>query len=206
MRGKTPLLLRSAIAMIGLAAAALATQEKNAVVDSVMAAAVTNGFSGLAVFIRDGRMAFVQGYGLANRAGQTPYDASTAFPIASITKQFTRAAILKLEQDGRLRLSDSIGTFLPDLPADKRVITVGQLVDMRSGLAEYHERDERSGSVPADQQRMSYPEAMQRISAQPLRFAPGSAVQYSEHQVTAIRRPGWIDVQERPGLGLSDKR
>ncbi len=172
--------------MMGLATPALGAQGRSAAVDSVMAAAVANGFSGLAVFIRDGRMAFAQGYGLANRAGQTAYDSSTAFPIESITKQFTRAAILKLEQDGRLRLSDSISKFLGGLPADKRVITVGQLFDMRSGLGEYHERHGGGDTVPADHQRMSYAEAMDRIGAQPLRFAPGSTVQYSNSGYTLL--------------------
>jgi len=59
---------------------------------------------------------------------------NTSFWIASMTKGFTAAAVLRLQKEGRLKVSDSISRFLPDVPPDKRNITIHQLLTHTSGL------------------------------------------------------------------------
>src|SRR4051812_38699296 len=61
-----------------------------------------------------------------------PNDTTTLFYVASIAKQFVAAAVLALEDAHRLRTSDSLGRYLPHIPADKRRITLDQLLSHTS--------------------------------------------------------------------------
>lgn len=65
---------------------------------------------------------------------QTPVRIDTIFDIGSITKQFTAAAILKLESDGTLRVTDPIAKYLKTVPGDKAGITIHRLLTHTSGL------------------------------------------------------------------------
>ena len=73
------------------------------------------GFS-IAV-VRDGQLVLAKGYGYADLAERVPASADTIYRLASITKQFTAAAILHLVEEGKLSLEDPISDYLPDYPA-----------------------------------------------------------------------------------------
>jgi CubicO group peptidase (beta-lactamase class C family) len=75
--------------------------------------------------------------GWRDPSSRVPNDTSTLFYIASIAKQFVAAGILKLEDEGRLRTTDSLGKFFPEAPSDKRSITLDQLLSHTSGLGRY---------------------------------------------------------------------
>lgn len=92
------------------------------------------GFSGGALVARGDEILFRGAVGMADREKGTPNTAETVFNTASLTKQFTGAAILKLEMQGKLRTTDSIVRFLPGVPADKRGITLHHLLTHSSGL------------------------------------------------------------------------
>jgi CubicO group peptidase (beta-lactamase class C family) len=98
-------------------------------------AAVEEGFSGAYLVARGGEIELLHGYGMADRENGLRYTAGTVFDIGSITKQFTAAAILKLEEAGRLRTSDPISSFFGPVPADKEAVTVHHLLTHGSGLA-----------------------------------------------------------------------
>jgi CubicO group peptidase (beta-lactamase class C family) len=190
MRGKSGRMRACALALSLLAATAggLRAQEisdearraLNAALDS----AAREGFVGHALVARGGRVVFEASRGMADAASRTPVDSVTVFSIGSVTKQFTRAAILKLEEEGKLSLSDPVSRFVPGLPEDKRAITLGQLLDMRAGLGEYH--DNPSDSTHGDHQRMTKEDALARIGAQRLRFAPGTGREYSNSGYTLL--------------------
>ena len=173
-----------------LAAAPLAAQPASLpdsarrALDAALDSATRDGFAGHVLVARGGATLYEGSRGATDGSGGTSVDSTTIFSIGSVTKQFTRAAILKLEEEGKLSLADSIVRFLPDLPADKRPITVGQLLDMRAGLHEYH--DTPGDTVAGDHQRVSKEEALRRIGAQPLRFAPGTAREYSNSGYTLL--------------------
>ncbi len=91
------------------------------------------------------------------------------FWIASIAKQFTSAAVLRCQEQGRLRADDPIGRFFPQAPGDKASITLRQLLTHASGLPQDYAADgiaERSVAV-------------HRILAQGLAHAPGTRFAYS---------------------------
>ena len=148
-------------------------------VDSLVRVAVDAGFSGQVLVADDGDIVLHRGYGPANPETGTVVDTSTVFAIGSVTKRFTRVAVLKLEEEGRLSTSDPVSLWLDGLPEDKRRITVGQLLDMESGLGEYHDDT-------GDHQAMSRDEALRRIRAQDLRFEPGSDRAYSNSGYTLL--------------------
>ena len=95
---------------------------------------VTPGLS-LSV-MKGGVMLYSAGFGNARLLPKRPVDAHTGFRIASISKQFTAAAILLLAEEGKLSLGDPLARFLPDFPrAD--VMTLRELLSHTSGLDDY---------------------------------------------------------------------
>jgi D-alanyl-D-alanine carboxypeptidase len=88
--------------------------------------------------IRGGRDTLVyRGYGLANVENDVPATPRTVYPIGSITKQFTAAAVLQLADRGRLSLDDSIGRHLPGVPDAWRGIRIHQLLNHTAGVPDY---------------------------------------------------------------------
>lgn len=102
--------------------------------DIHMSALEDAGFSGAVLVARHGRILLHKGYGLADRRRKISCRPDTIFDIGSITKQFTAAAILRLEADGKLSTDDPLSRFFDDVPADKANITVHQLLTHTSGL------------------------------------------------------------------------
>jgi CubicO group peptidase (beta-lactamase class C family) len=139
--------------------------------DERLREAESEGFSGVVLAVRDGEVVLDRGYGLANRERGIPNSTGTVFDVGSIPIDFTRAAVLLLVQEGRLALDDPIARFLPDVPDDKRGITVRHLLDGRSGLHNFHHLP---GDDDPDLDWIERETAERRILAQRLLFAPGA--------------------------------
>jgi D-alanyl-D-alanine carboxypeptidase len=105
-------------------------------IDTAAQQAVTHiPLAGLTLAVRYGaRPVYTQGYGRADLAAKVPAQANTPFEIASLTKQFTAAAIMQLAAQGRLGLDDHASQYFPDLPAVAGGITLRQLLNHTSGL------------------------------------------------------------------------
>lgn len=130
------------------------------------------GFSGSVLVAKEGEVALNKGYGLADDEERKPATADTVFGVASLAKQFTSAAILKLEERGELGVRDPISEHLEGVPPDKAGITLHQLLTHTSGLAKNHSE--------SDFEEMGRREALARIFAEPLARAPGSGYEYSD--------------------------
>jgi hypothetical protein len=78
--------------------------------------------------IRQGRVERVASYGVASLEFSVPVTPTTLFHVASVTKSFTAAAIMKLVEAGNLKLDDPIGTYLEGLPQSWRMVKVRQLL------------------------------------------------------------------------------
>lgn len=94
-----------------------------------------NGFSGQILVTEKGKILLNQAFGFADREKRLPNSLKTVFNIASLTKQFTATAILRLEADGKLKTNDSISKYLENVPGDKTDITIHHLLTHRSGLS-----------------------------------------------------------------------
>ena len=112
------------------------TQPSTKTIERLLEAKLPDGSSGTLVAALDGEMVVCQGWGLADREAEVAADCDTAYDIMSMTKQFTAAAILKLQMQGKLAVSDPISTYIGEVPADKRAITIQQLLTHTSGLVE----------------------------------------------------------------------
>jgi CubicO group peptidase (beta-lactamase class C family) len=94
-------------------------------------------YPGAAVLIaRDGQIVYERGYGYADIGHAAKITPKTVFRIGSVSKQFTAAAILKLQEDGRLSAQDKLSKFLPDFPRGDEV-TLHHLLTHTSGIHSY---------------------------------------------------------------------
>lgn len=147
------------------------TAAVGALLDEHMRRLVPFGFNGVLLVVRDGRTLVRGGYGMADLESGRPFTPGTPFYIGSLTKQFTAAGILRLEMEGRLRVTDSIGRFLPGVPQDKRGITLHHLLTHSAGLP-----GDPPGGVDGERDRDA---AVREILEAPLRRAPGTSYAYS---------------------------
>src|SRR5206468_1735379 len=105
--------------------------------DSAALAAAARGFSGVVLLRTSSGARLEKGYGLANREAKIPFTPQTLVQIGSNTKDFTAVAILQLHERGLLRVDDSISKYFPEVPADKRVITIRQVLDHGAGFPDF---------------------------------------------------------------------
>ena len=87
-------------------------------------------FMGSVLVAQKGKVLFSKGYGWADVEWNIPNSPTTRFQIASVTKQFTAAAILLLEERGKLKIDDLVKKYLPDAPASWDKITIYNLLTM----------------------------------------------------------------------------
>lgn len=128
------------------------------------------GFSGQVLVRSGGEILLHRAYGVADAAERRPMTTATGLGVASMSKQFAGAAVLWLVERGRLSLEDSLSAWLPDVPADKRGITVRQLLAHRSGVRSRYRQD----FEPSSRELM-----IRGILDTPLAFAPGTGWEYS---------------------------
>jgi CubicO group peptidase (beta-lactamase class C family) len=102
--------------------------------DAHLIRATNNGFSGAVLVVKDGRVILSKGYGMANRERKIPITLDTVFDIGSLVKQFTAAAILKLEMKGKLRVTDPINKYFKNVPPDKAAMTIHHLLTHTAGF------------------------------------------------------------------------
>jgi len=107
-----------------------------------------------------------------------PINSGMAFPLNSNTKTYIAALMLKLQEDGALQLSDTIGTWIHNKTNINGQITIRQLLNHTSGLYSYTDSAAFSDSLNADYSRIWQPYEMLSFIGPPL-FAPGTSWSYS---------------------------
>ena len=133
-------------------------------------------FDGAVLVARGDEVLFSRAYGPANAELNVPNIVDTKFRIGSITKQFTAAAILLLEERGKLSVNDPVKKYYPDAPATWDRITVTHLVNHSSGIPNFTSLDgfdtfDRAAHTPEDTIRF--------FRDKPLDFEPGAEMRYS---------------------------
>lgn len=127
-----------------------------------------NHVPGVAVaVVRDGKIVKMKGYGQANLEWRQPVTADTAFQLASSTKPFTGMLVMRLQEEGKLRLSDSLAKYIADAPDSWRAVTLRQLVDHSSGIPDH---------IPGAGKTLD--EFVDAAKALPLAHAPGASAGY----------------------------
>jgi len=155
-----------------------------ATVDAVAQAAMQQqGMPGMTVALaKKGTVLYVQGYGVSDLTTHQTTQPSVLFEIGSITKQFTAALIMKLQEQGHLHVDDSISTYLPEYNFPS-AITLRMMLTHTSGLADF-----TNFSQLGDWVRHGVSEAtvLMAVSQSPLQFQPGTQYAYSNSNFFAL--------------------
>jgi CubicO group peptidase (beta-lactamase class C family) len=143
-------------------------------------------FSGSVLVARGDKVVLSKGYGFSSVELQVPNTPNTTFRIASVTKQFTAAAVLLLADRKKLSLADPISKHFSNLPDAWKNVTVRQLLDHTSGIPSYTDFvDLRSFALTSQS-----PQTIMALSAEkPMNFAPGAGFSYNN---TAYVMAGWL--------------
>ena len=129
------------------------------------------GFASGLLISRGDEILLHSGFGLADREADRPWSEDTIATIGSITKQFTGAAILLLQEDGLLSVEDPITDYFPDVPYDKQAITLHQLLTHSSGIIDVR--------GPGDWDPIDRETFIKLSMDQALEFEPGASFAYS---------------------------
>jgi D-alanyl-D-alanine carboxypeptidase len=162
----------SATPAIPASAGPTLTQATAAQIDALMRRAVAQQhLAGISLAIgHNGTVIFAKGYGYRDLAKRLPATPETIYNIASMSKQFTAACVLLLQQDGKLNIDDHLSKYLRGFPNGDK-ITIRQVLDHTSGLTDYLDLVDNSKLTPA-----TVNAAIYKLK---LKFPPGSKYEYS---------------------------
>jgi CubicO group peptidase (beta-lactamase class C family) len=133
-----------------------------------------NGFMGSVLVAKGDEILFEGGYGMASLELNVANTPQSVFRIGSITKAFTAALILKLQEEGKLNVSDALSKYLPDYPRATD-ITLQHLLNHTSGVYDY-----TNGDLPTlARQQLNLDELIDTFKDEPLTFEPGTKWSYS---------------------------
>lgn len=133
-------------------------------------------FMGTVLVVKDGHTLIDQGYGSADLEWSIPNSPTTKFRLGSITKQFTAASILLLQERGKLNIDDPLSKYMPDAPAAWSKITIYNVLTHTSGIPSFtgfpdYRTTEWKDTNPT--------ELVARFRDKPLDFEPGTKFSYS---------------------------
>lgn len=169
--GATAGCLSAGILEARLGSSGTVTGNAGEAIHAYMSQAEVYGFSGQVVAAQGDQVVVDQPYGWSDRASRRRMSRETAIGIASISKQFTAAAILKLAEAGRLKITDPLSRFLPEAPADKAGLTLHDLLSHSAGMP--------PGDVVDDFEVTSKAELLERVLAAKVVGPPGEEWRYS---------------------------
>ncbi|MPZ18337.1 MAG: serine hydrolase [Luteitalea sp.] len=160
-----------------MAACAVGAEPDAARMDAVVASRVeADQFSGSVLVQRGQETIFAKSVGWANAEHDVPNRAETKFRIGSITKQFTAAAVLLLEEDGKLRVQDPVSVHVADAPEAWKGIRIHHLLSHTSGIPSFTSFPEYRELKLTE---MSAADIVKVFRDKPLEFEPGTRFQYS---------------------------
>lgn len=125
--------------------------------------------------VRDGKLFYAKAFGSSDLASHRTADATTRYAVGSISKEFTAAALLLLQEQGKLSLDDRVSKYFPELTRAGE-ITIRQLLSHTSGYEDFAPQD----YIIPEWTRPTTPRAvLDRWAKKPLNFDPGTRWQYS---------------------------
>ena len=141
------------------------------------------------VITRGNRVVLAKGYGLADREKGTAPTEQTIYPIGSLSKQFTAAAIMKLVEQGRVRLDEPVATYLPEYHAThSKVLRMRHLLLQTSGIPEMSDLPEMDGmdTGTGDPAKFTLARVIELLGHQPQLYPPGDWWSYSNSNYSLL--------------------
>jgi len=144
--------------------------------EQIIQANVPKQFMGTVLVAQDGKVLLDKGYGFANLEWDIANTPTTKFRLGSLTKQFTAASILLLEERGKLKIEDPVKKYMPDAPAAWDKITIFHLLTHTSGIPNFtgFPDYESTEAIPTTPEKL-----VARFRDKPLEFEPGTKWNYS---------------------------
>lgn len=139
-------------------------------IDNLLTAQVNQQqFSGSVLVARNGQILLSKGYSMANWDKAIPNTPNTRFFLGSVTKEFTAMALLILQERGKLRVQDSLCSYITNCPQPWSPLTIFELLTHTSGIPEL-DTSQLSGASPQDW--------ISSFNNAPLQFTPGNQFEY----------------------------
>jgi D-alanyl-D-alanine carboxypeptidase len=138
-----------------------------------------DGPPGIAVVVQRGKRAVFRTAGVGNLSGRSPIKATDHMRLASVAKAFSGAVALSLVAEGKLSLSDTIGSWLPALPAAWSAVTLRQLLQHTSGIPDFSQTEAFGKALEKSLLLAPAPEQLLSYAPPVLDFTPGSRFRYS---------------------------
>jgi CubicO group peptidase (beta-lactamase class C family) len=151
----------------------------------LQAAAVDNKFMGAVLVAQGDTILLDKGYGSANLEWNIPNTPETRFRIGSLTKQFAAAAILLLEERGKLKLDEPVKAYYPDAPASWDKITLFNLLTQTSGIPDYTDAADFGDTMKLQR---TPQQLIAAVRDKGLDFAPGEKFAYSNTNYVLLSR------------------
>ena len=165
------------VAIASLLVGVCLAQDNSSRMDQVVQSYVVNKrFMGSVLVAQSDKVVFSKGYGSANLEWNVPDSPDTKFRLGSITKQFTAACVLLLEERGKLKITDPVKAYMPDAPAAWDKVTIFNLLTHTSGIPSFtgfpdYASTEAIATTPE--------KLVARFRDKPLEFQPGEKWNYS---------------------------
>ena len=154
----------------------------------------TNNFSGAVLISRDSRDLYAQAFGLADRERAQPNHIDTRFYVASMSMQYTAAAVLRLVDTGKLSLDDPVAGVVPDYPNGQN-LTIRHLLTQTSGIANINDQSDYDDLLKSRQT----PQALvDKVKNLPPKRPPGT---YEREEHSAYNLLALI-IERKTGLGF----
>ena len=179
---KMAVILGLALPLLAVSRPAGGADKPAKLVDALLRGIGSEREPGAAVMVlKDGEVIYLGTRGVADLQAMRPIDGRTNFRLASLTKQFTAAAVMLLVRDGKLHYEDRLTDLLPDFPDYGRAITVRHLLDHTSGLPDYEDSmPSADPSKPAEDSQIDDAGVLDLLKRQNAGwFVPGSLWRYS---------------------------
>ncbi|GJJ02201.1 hypothetical protein RugamoR64_27390 [Duganella rhizosphaerae] len=169
-------MLSMGLATAMLVGGAVQAQDQKRLETLVDKAVARDHFSGAVLVAKGDQVLLDKGYGSANLEWNIPNSPSTKFRLGSVTKQFTAASVLLLQERGKLAVSDPVSKYLGGLPAAWSKVTIFQLLNHTSGIANFTSTKEYQAIEPFTKKPE---ESVALVRDKPLEFESGSRFSYS---------------------------
>ncbi len=156
----------------------------------------TNNFSGQLLVMRDGKLLYASQPGWRDREAKLPMSRETGMHVASISAQFTAAAIMRLVDEKKLTLDTHVADIVPDVRRGEK-ITIRHLLESRSGLSDINSRSDYGEILQHHQTPASL---VGLIAKDSLLFEPGLRYPHEEHSAYNLLA---LIIERRSGLSFA---
>jgi CubicO group peptidase (beta-lactamase class C family) len=162
--------------LVSKGAAAPEPFDANTVASKMLEEITSKDAPGIAVLVaRDGEVLFSGAFGMADLSHEVPITPKTKFRIGSVTKQFAAAAILKLQEDGKVNVTDKLSKYFPDFPRGDEV-TIHHLLTHTSGIKSFTSKSDFYATVASS---ATSQEMIDSFKNDPFDFNPGEKFAYN---------------------------